>query len=61
MPLLETMLDRFVTVLVSDSRLKGQPLPGMDIIGDSDSHKVPDLDESREFNSVTLYRSRQNR
>ena len=61
LPLLETMLDRFATVLVSDSRLKGQPLPGMDIIGDSDSHKVPDLDESREFNSVTLYRSRQNR
>jgi predicted nicotinamide N-methyase len=61
LPLLETMLDRFVTVLVSDSRLKGQPLQGMDIIGDSDSHKVPDLDESREFNSVTLYRSRQNR
>jgi predicted nicotinamide N-methyase len=61
LPLLETMLDRFATVLVSDSRLKGQPLPGMDIIGDYDSHPVPDLDESREFNSVTLYRSRQNR
>jgi predicted nicotinamide N-methyase len=61
LPLLETMLDRFATVLVSDSRLKGQPLPGIDIIGDYDSHTVPDLDESREFNSVTLYRSRQNR
>jgi predicted nicotinamide N-methyase len=61
LPLLETLLDRFATVLVSDSRLKGQPLPGMDIIGDYDSHTVPDLDESREFRSVTLYRSRKNR
>lgn len=61
LPLLETLLDRFATVLVSDSRLKGQPLPGMDIIGDYRSHTVPELDESREFNSVTLYRSRQNR
>jgi hypothetical protein len=31
----------------------------MDIIGGYDSHTVPDLDESREFNRVTLYRSRQ--
>lgn len=61
LPLLETLLDRFATVLVSDSRLKGQPLPGMDIIGDYEGHTVPALDESREFNSVTLYRSRQNR
>jgi predicted nicotinamide N-methyase len=60
LPLLETLLERFATVLVSDSRLKGQPLPGMDIIGDYDSQTVPDLDESCEFNSVTLYRSRQN-
>ncbi len=58
LPLLETMLHRFGTVLVSDSRLKGQPLPGMDIIGEYDSHTMPDLDESREFNKVTLYRSR---
>jgi predicted nicotinamide N-methyase len=55
--LLETLLDRFDTVWVSDSRLMGQPLPGMDIIGAYDSHTVPDLDESREFNCVTLYRS----
>ncbi len=61
LPLMETLLNRFATVLVSDSRLKGQPLPGMDIIGDYDSHTVPDLDESSEFNRVTLYRSRQNR
>jgi len=61
LPLMETLLNRFATVLVSDSRLKGQPLPGMDIIGDYDSHTVPNLDESSEFNRVTLYRSRQNR
>jgi predicted nicotinamide N-methyase len=59
--LLETLLDRFATVLVSDSRLKGVPLTDMDIIGEHDSHTVPDLDESREFSRVTLYRSRQNR
>jgi predicted nicotinamide N-methyase len=58
LPLLETLLNRFATVLVSDSRLKGQPLPGMHIIGEYESHTVPDLDESREFNRVTLYRSR---
>lgn len=59
LPLLKTMLKRSGTVLVSDSRLKGQLLQGMDIIGHHDSHTVPDLDESREFNRVTLYRSRQ--
>jgi len=59
LPLLEKMQNRFGTLLVSDSRLKGQPLQGMDIIGGYDSHTVPDLDESREFNRVTLYRSRQ--
>jgi predicted nicotinamide N-methyase len=58
LPLLKTLLDRFTTVLVSDSRLRGQPLPHMEIIGDYDSHTVPDLDESCEFSRVTLYRSR---
>ncbi|RJR39816.1 MAG: methyltransferase [Desulfobacteraceae bacterium] len=59
LPLLETMLNRFGTVLVSDSRLKSRPLQGMEIIATHESHTVPDLDESPEFNSVTLYRSRQ--
>lgn len=58
LPLLETLLERFAVVWVADSRLKGEPLPGMDRIGEYDSHTVPDLDESREFNRVTLYRSR---
>jgi predicted nicotinamide N-methyase len=61
LPLLETLLDRFAAVLVSDSRLKGRPLPGMEMIGAYESHTVPDLDESREFNRVTLYRSRRKR
>jgi predicted nicotinamide N-methyase len=56
---LDRLLGRFAAVLVCDSRLKGRPLPGMDIIGCYDSHTVPDLDESPEFNHVTLYRSRQ--
>lgn len=60
LPMLEKLLDRFATVLVSDSRMKGEPLPSMDIVGDFESHTVPDLDEYREFNRVTLYRSRQN-
>lgn len=58
LPVLKTLLDRFATVVVSDSRLQGQPLPGMEVIGRFESHTVPDLDESREFNRVTLYRSR---
>jgi predicted nicotinamide N-methyase len=57
LPLLKTLLERFAVVLVSDSRQKGRPLPGMEIIGQYESHTVPDLDESREFNHVTLYRS----
>lgn len=61
LPLLETLLSRFATVWVSDSRLKGQPLQGMVRLGDYASHTVPDLDESREFSSVTLYRSGEDR
>ncbi len=57
LPVLETLLAHFDTVLVSDSRLGGRPLPGMDVIGYRDSHTVPDLAESEEFNRVTLYRS----
>lgn len=58
LPLLDLLLERFRTVLVSDSRLGGRHLPGMDIIGRSESHTVPDLDESEAFNHVTLYQSR---
>ncbi|MBN2031975.1 MAG: protein methyltransferase, partial [Deltaproteobacteria bacterium] len=55
---LQTFLHRFAAVFVSDSRLKGHPLTGMDMIGVYDSCTVPHLDESREYNTVTLYRSR---
>lgn len=57
LPLLETLLHRFATVLVSDSRLSGRALPGMDILGQYESSTLPDLDEHLEFNRVTLYRS----
>jgi predicted nicotinamide N-methyase len=55
--LLHTLVERFAGVLVSDSRLKGRPLTAMEIVAECDSHTVPDLDESREFSRVTLYRS----
>ncbi len=56
LPLLATLLRKFPQLLVADSRLKGQPLQGMTAIGTFISHTVPDLDESQEFNRVTLYR-----
>ena len=61
LPLLETLLDRSANVFVSDSRLKGRPLQGLDVVADYVSRTVPDLDESPEFSRVTLYRSRQSR
>ena len=57
LPLLPLLLENFDTVVVADSRLKGQPLPGMAIFGTVASHTVPDLDESVEFNRITLYHS----
>ena len=57
LPLLSTMQQRFKRLWVSDSRLKGQPLPGMAIVDHFDSHTVPDLKESIEFNRVALYRN----
>lgn len=57
LPLLETLLQRFATVLVSDSRLGGRALPGMKTLGRCECRTVPDLDEHLEFNRVTLYGS----
>jgi len=57
LPLLATLQQQFSEVLVADSRLKGQPLPAMDIIASLQSHTVPDLDESVEFNRVVVYKS----
>lgn len=55
LPLLAVLQAQFEEVLVADSRLKGQPLPGMTMVGTRASHTVPDLDESVEFNRVTVY------
>lgn len=57
LPLLPRLLADFGTVLVADSRLRGQPLDGMEIFATLHSHTVPDLDESAEFNRITLYRN----
>ena len=57
LPLLGDMQQRFGQLWVSDSRLKGMPLPGLRIVDSVQSHTVPDLSESIEFNSVTVYRS----
>jgi predicted nicotinamide N-methyase len=55
LPLLEILLGRFAQVWVSGSRLRSQSLPGMEIVGTYRSHTVPDLDESHDFNNVTVY------
>ena len=57
LPLLDHFNAFFKEVLVADSRLKGMPLPGLHTLGVVASHTVPDLDESIEFNHVTLYRT----
>lgn len=57
LPLLDKFNAFFAEVLVADSRLKGMPLPGLKTLGVEASHTVPDLDESVEFNRVTLYRT----
>lgn len=57
LPLLPKLLSQFDQVLVADSRLKGQSLTGLEIFSVVTSHTVPDLDESREFNHITLYQS----
>lgn len=61
LPLLNLMTHNFASAWVADSRTGGESLPGMDIIGEFESHPVPDLDESMEFRRVTLYRSRMRR
>lgn len=57
LPLLDQFNAFFKEVLVADSRLKGMPLPGLKTLGVKASHTVPDLDESVEFNRVTVYRT----
>ena len=57
LPILSKFNAFFSEVLVADSRLKGMPLLGLNTLEVIASHTVPDLDESHEFNSVTLYRT----
>ena len=57
LPILSQFNAFFSEVLVADSRLKGMPLPGLKTLEVFASHTVPDLDESREFNRVTLYQT----
>ncbi len=56
-PLLERFNQQFKQVLIGDSRLGGKALAGVEVIDSVASSTVPDLDESREFNSVTVYRT----
>jgi predicted nicotinamide N-methyase len=53
--LLASLQQRCSTLLVADSRCKGNALPKLSIIGEFNSHTVPDLDESKEFNHVFIY------
>ncbi|WOJ95093.1 50S ribosomal protein L11 methyltransferase [Congregibacter variabilis] len=52
-------LDRFIaradTVLVADSRVRNFDVPPYQKICEQDSCTVPDMDEAREFNRVSLY------
>ena len=57
LPLLPVLTANFGLVIVADSRLKGQPLAGMEIFARMHSPTVPDLDESTEFSLISLYRS----
>lgn len=57
LPILSKFNAFFSNVLVADSRLKGMPLPALNTLEVIASHTVPDLDESREFNRVTLYQT----
>lgn len=59
LPLLDQLQSRCQKMLVGDSRLKGQALDGMEIVSDSKSHTVPDLDESQEFRHVFVYQSKE--
>ena len=55
LPLLVSMRQRFKQLIVSDSRLKGAPLEGLNIVSTIESYTVPDMSESAEFNRVTVY------
>lgn len=54
-PLLDRFLKQFDQVLIADSRLGGRELSGTCLISTVPSFTVPDLNESADFNSVSLY------
>ena len=55
-PLLGAINDTFGQRLIADSRLGGAALPGVDLIDQVNSSTVPDLNESKDFNHVCIYR-----
>jgi predicted nicotinamide N-methyase len=59
--LLTTLRTRFASFWMADSRLSGLVLPDLTFMGNFASHTVPDLDESQEFNRVSLYVHHQER
>lgn len=59
LPLLQDMTSRYQDVWVSDSRLKGRALPGLGLRSQHDSHTIPDMAESAEFNTVSFYTKQQ--
>lgn len=56
LPLLEKIEQRCQELIIADSRLVKNELSKYKRIASFESHTVPDLDESRQFNNVSLYR-----
>ena len=57
LPLLEVLKGFAPTVIVADSRVKADNLPGYEVMVRETATTIPDLDESAEFNDVRVYRS----
>lgn len=55
LPLLAQFVQEYKYVVVADSRVTQQELTGVTQIARYESHTVPDLDESKSFNSVGIY------
>ncbi|MEO0437193.1 MAG: 50S ribosomal protein L11 methyltransferase [Pseudomonadota bacterium] len=55
LPLLDHFLERASCVLVADSRIRDFDYPPYEKITERESRTQPDLDESSEFNRVSLY------
>lgn len=55
-PLLDQFIADFADVIIADSRVKPNTLPGVSEVARFDSRTVPDLAEACDFNSVGIYR-----